>query len=252
MAIHEGYDKLNTIKKLEDPWEGKTGIEVEDFICRRLDSAVSSFDFDQPNSALVGYNAEGKEVSRTTVINSTPTYVPKIEIVNLRINSNNNDIKTAGNINLNQPSIVKFEVGIRLTVEYEILGKYYYSTTPQSVKFSLGDQSITKTRVIPNAQSNIDAIQYVDITDLFKVGISNGTLSASCVIEDQESSSSYSGKLNIKKIILSYENKGYVESKVASFNIYGLDTDEISASRTQPLDISKIPERITAKVLEEE
>jgi hypothetical protein len=231
MAIHEGYDKLNTIKKLEDPWEGKTGIEVEDFICRRLDSAVSSFDFDQPNSALVGYNAEGKEISRTTVINSTPTYVPKIEIVNLRINSNNNDIKTGENINLNQPSIVKFEVGIRFTVEYEVLGKFYYSTTPQSVKFNLGNQSIIKNRVIPNSQANLDAIQYVDITDLFKVGISNGTLSASCAIEDQEVSSSYSGKLNIKKITLSYTNKGYVEGKVASFNVSGLTSSEVSEYR---------------------
>ena len=52
MAIHEGYDQLNTIKLIEHPWEGKSGIEVEDFICRRLDSAVSSFDFDQPNSEI--------------------------------------------------------------------------------------------------------------------------------------------------------------------------------------------------------
>ena len=231
MAIHEGYDQLNTITGLDVAWEGKTGVEVEDFICRRLGSSVSNFVFDQSSSALVGYNAEGTEVCSTTVINSTPTYVPKLEIVNLRINSNNNDIKTGENVNLNQPAIVKFEVGIRFTVEYEVLGKFYYSTTPQSVKFSLGNQSITKNRVIPNSQANLDAIQYVDITDLFKVGISNGTLSASCAIEDQEVSSSYSGKLNIKKITLSYTNKGYVEGKVASFNVSGLTSSEVSEYR---------------------
>lgn len=231
MAIHEGYDQLNTIKLIQDPWEGKSGIEVEDFICRRLDSSVSSFDFDQPNSALVGYNAEGKEVSRTTVINSTPIYVPKLEIASLRINSNNSDIKTGENVNLNQPSIVKFEVGIKFTVEYEVLGKYYYSTIPQTLKFDLGGQSITKTRVIPNSQTNLDVIQYIDITDLFNVGVSKGTLTASCTIIDQSTSSSYAGSLNIKKINLSYTNKGYVEGTTASFNISGLTYSEVSEYR---------------------
>lgn len=231
MAIHEGYDQLNTIKLITDPWEGKSGMEVEDFICRRLDSSVSSFDFDQPNSALVGYNAEGKEVSRTTVINSTPIYVPKLEIASLRINSNNSDIKTGENVNLNQPSIVKFEVGIKFTVEYEVLGRYYYSTTPQTIKFDLGGQSITKTRVIPNSQTNLDVIQYIDITDLFNVGVSKGTLTASCTILDQTSSSSYAGSLNIKKINLSYTDKGYVEGTTASFNISGLTSSEVSEYR---------------------
>ena len=231
MAIHEGYDQLNTIKLITDPWEGKSGMEVEDFICRRLDSSVSSFDFDQPNSALVGYNAEGKEVSRTTVINSTPIYVPKLEIASLRINSNNSDIKTGENVNLNQPSIVKFEVGIKFTVEYEVLGRYYHSTTPQTIKFDLGGQSITKTRVIPNSQTNLDVIQYIDITDLFNVGVSKGTLTASCTILDQTASSSYAGSLNIKKINLSYTDKGYVEGTTASFNISGLTSSEVSEYR---------------------
>ena len=231
MAIHEGYDQLNTIKTLEDQWEGKSGIEVEDFICRRLHSSVASFDFDQPNSALVGYNSEGQEVSRTTVINSTPIYVPKLEIASLRINSNNSDIKTGENVNLNQPSIVKFEVGIKFTVEYEVLGRYYNSTTPQTIKFDLGGQSITKTRVIPNSQTNLDVIQYIDITDLFNVGVSKGTLTASCNIADQTASSSYAGSLNIKKINLSYTNKGYVEGTTASFNISGLTSSEVSEYR---------------------
>ena len=231
MAIHEGYDQLNTITGLDVAWEGKTGLEVEDFISRRLGSSVSNFVFDQSSSALVGYNAEGAEVCSTTVINSTPVYVPKLEIASLRINSNNSDIKTGENINLNQPSIVKFEVGIRFTIEYEVLGKYYYSTTPQSIKFELGGQSITKTRIIPNSQTNLDAIQYIDITDLFKVGVSRGTLTASCTIIDQEVSSSYAGSLNIKKINLSYTNKGYVEGTTASFNVSGITSSEVSEYR---------------------
>jgi hypothetical protein len=79
---------------------------------------------------LTCYNSDGEEICKTTVINATPNYVPEIEIVNLRINSNNDSLKTGESIELNQPAIVKMEVGIRLVVKYDILGKTYYGIDP--------------------------------------------------------------------------------------------------------------------------
>lgn len=237
MAIHDGYDKINTITGLDVKWEGKTGMEVEDFISRRLQKSVSSFVFYQnEDSTLKGYNAEGEEVCSTQVINATPIYVPKLEIVSIRINSNNNDLQTGQNIELNQPSIKKIEVGIKFTVEYEILGKYYYGISPQSIQFSLGTQTITKTRIVPNSQSDVDAVQFVDVTDLFTVGILEGTLSAGCVIDDQSAVASYSGYVTVKKIIISYTNKGYIEGNVVSFNITGLISSEASKYQLVYLD----------------
>jgi hypothetical protein len=87
---------------------------------------------------LIGYNSDNEVVTSATVINATPNYVPDIEIVNLRINSNNNSLKTGEAIELNQPSIMKVEAGIRLKVTYDILGKTYYSIDPQKVEFALG------------------------------------------------------------------------------------------------------------------
>ena len=235
MAILDNV--IDKIQDLETPWEGKTGEQVEDFISRQMKNTVTRFEFDQSSSTLNGYNSfDSDPITTATVVNATPIYIPKLEIINVRINSNNNDLKTGQNIELNQPSIKKIEVGIRFTVEYEILGKYYYGISPQAVKFSLGGQTFTKDRVIPNSQSDLEAIQYVDVTSLFNSGVSEGTLSASCAINDQIAEASYGGKVTVKKIIISYTNKGYVEGNVVSFNISGLLSSEISSYRLIYLD----------------
>lgn len=239
MAIHD--DLIDKIQDLSEPWEGKTGKQVEDFISRQLqdykDKAVVNFEFRQnEDSTLFGFNSKGEEVCRTQVVNATPIYVPEMEIVHIRVNSSNNDLQTGQDINLNQPSIKKIEVGLKFIVKYEILGKNYYAISPQAVKFSLGGQTYTKNRVIPNSQSDLEAIQYVDITSLFNSGVSEGTLTASCTIGDQIAEVSYGGKVNVKKIILSYTNKGYIEGKVASFNISGLSSAETTSYRLVYLD----------------
>ena len=246
MATYEGYDKINTITGLDIPWEGKTGKEVEDFISRQIKKSVTRFEFDQSSSTLSGYNDfDSNPITQTTVVNATPIYVPKLEIVNVRINSNNNDLKTGQDIELNQPSIKKIEVGIKFTVEYEILGKYYYGISPQTIKFSLGGETFTKNGVVPNSQSDLEAIQYIDITKLFNSGISEGTLSASCTINDQISEDYYKGKVTVKKIIINYTNKGYIEGNIVSFNISGLLSSETSSYRLIYLDNgSSVPKQI--------
>lgn len=238
MAIHESL--IDKIKDLSDPWEGKSGEQVEDFISRKLkdaeDNSIARFEFVQSDdSTLYGYNVHGEIISETQVVNATPEYVPQLEIVSIRINSNNNDLKTGQSIELNQPSIKKIEVGLKFVVTYEILGKYYYAISPQQIKFSLGNKTFQE-RVVPNSQSDLEAVQFIDITQLFDSGILNGTLNASCVIGEQMSESIYSGTVTVKKINLSYTNKGYVEGTVVSFNISGLTTSEISSYRLVYLD----------------
>lgn len=238
MAI---YDSVNTIKTLEDSWENKTGREVEDFITRQFknseDKSIARFEFFQAdNSTLRGYNVHGEEVCSTQVINATPIYVPELEIVNIRINSNNNDVKTGQNIELNQPAIKKIEVGVKFVVKYEILGTHYYAISPQAIQFHLGGKSITKDRIVPNAKTDIDAIQYIDITDLFTQGILSESLTATCSIGDQSVESAYLGEITVKKITLEYINKGYIEGTSVSFNISGLTSSEISKYRLVYLD----------------
>ena len=232
MAIHNlNYNKITASNNpiSEGQWQDATGLEVEDFVSQSLAKSVTTFDFSPATSKLVGYNAEGNIVSETTVVNSTPTYVPELEIVNIRINSNNNDLKDTQNIELNYPSLDKIEVGVRFLVKYEILGNYYYSITPQTLQVKLGNNTSIITGVKPNAQSEIDFVQYVDITDLVKGlgrGVSNGTLTASCTLSDQYVESSYKGKITIKRITLSYSNKSYVEGTTVSFDISGIESSE--------------------------
>lgn len=226
MAILDNV--IDKIQDLNTSWEGKTGEQVEDFICRRLQNSISNFSFSNETSELTGYNSEGKELCKVTVINATPSYIPEIEIVNLRINSNNSNLKVGEAIELNQPSIFKVEAGIRLIIKYDILGKTYYGIDPQKVEFTLGNQTYVDNKVVPNSASSLDAIQYIDITELFKEGISNGTLTASCATKDYTDSDSYEGTITLRKIIIKYNNKGYIEGKTMSFNISGLSSQDAS------------------------
>ena len=225
--ITDGVDKPLT----NGQWQDATGLEVEDFVSSRLQKSIATFSFSNETSELTGYNSDGEEVCRTTVINATPNYVPEIEIVNLRINSNNNSLKNGENIDLNQPSIIKVEAGIRLKVSYDILGKTYYGIDPQKVEFTLGKQTIVVDRVTPNDASDLEAVKYVDITSLFQEGIYNGTLTASCATKDYEDSDSYDGLITLRKIVLSYTNKGYIEGKIMTFNIAGLSSNDLSKFR---------------------
>lgn len=208
-------------------WQDATGLEVEDFVSSRLQQAIASFSFNNETSMLTGYNSDGEQICETTVINATPNYIPEIELVNLRINSNNYDLKT-GSIDLNQPSIVKVEAGIKLVVKYDILGKTYYGIDPQKVEFTLGSQTFIADRVIPNKASDLDVVQFIDITELFQTGITNKTLTASCTTKDYTDSDSYDGSITLRKIEISYTNKGYVEGKTMSFNISGIDSGDLS------------------------
>jgi hypothetical protein len=162
MAIHNLITNkiTNGVNKplTNGSWENASGLEVEDFISSRLQKAIANFSFSNETSELTGYNSDGEELCKVTVINATPSYIPEIEIVNLRINSNNNSLKTGEAIELNQPSIVKVEAGIKLIVKYDILGKTYYGIDPQTVTFTLGNQTFTQDKVIPNMASDLDAI----------------------------------------------------------------------------------------------
>jgi hypothetical protein len=62
MAIHEGYDKINRITGLDIPWEGKTGVEVEDFISRRLKNPLGSV-IEYSNETLSIKNPEGEVIA---------------------------------------------------------------------------------------------------------------------------------------------------------------------------------------------
>ena len=240
MAIHNLISNKilidSTGKELERPiaegtWQDASGLEVEDFISSRLQKAVSKLSFVNETSELISYNADGDELDRVTVINATPNYVPNIELVNLRINSNNNSLKVGEDIELNYPSISRVEAGIRLTVTYDILGKTYYSIDPQKVEFTLGNKTLPINRVIPNAASDPEAIHYIDITELFQDSIFNGTLSVSCATKDYSDSDSYEGTIFIRKIVISYTNKGYIEGNLMSFNVSGLNASEASKFR---------------------
>jgi len=71
MAIHEGYDRINTITGLNVPWEGKTGIEVEDFISRNL---ITGGTYDATSEKLSLIKGDESTIDITVSV-QTPTYI---------------------------------------------------------------------------------------------------------------------------------------------------------------------------------
>ena len=107
MAIHENL--IDKITALSDSWEGKTGKQVEDFICRRLDQPLGST-ITYANETLTLYNPEGKEVASGKVTVVPPNYNTLISFPQLVISGNVNE----GNVELNYTSTSTFEAGINV------------------------------------------------------------------------------------------------------------------------------------------
>ena len=78
MAIHEGYEQINTITGLDIPWEGKTGMEVEDFISRRLKNPIGN-NITYENSVLTIYNPEGDPIAQGNVTVVPPNYTTELQ-----------------------------------------------------------------------------------------------------------------------------------------------------------------------------
>ena len=162
MAIHENL--IDKITALSDSWEGKTGEQVEDFICRRLDQPLGST-ITYANETLTLYNPEGKEVASGKVTVVPPNYNTVISFPQLVVSGNVNE----GNVELNYTSTSTFEAGINVKTYYESSGQIYNLSNKVSVTFYIEgttDQLIVND-IIPNKDTD-DTLQFVDITPLFQ------------------------------------------------------------------------------------
>ena len=217
MAIHENLiDKINA---LSDSWEGKTGEQVEDFICRRLSQPIgSTIVYENPTLKL--YNPEGDVIAQGEVTVVPPTYNTTIAFTQLRVNG----VPNEGNIELNYKSSDTFEAGINVKTYYESAGKIYNLSNKVSVTFYIDgttDQLIVND-IIPNKDTD-DSLQYVDITPLLQKNLQGKSISATVTAHGETDTQTYPGTVTIHKIELSTSST-YVDNKTVVFNITGLSS----------------------------
>ena len=219
MAIHEGYDQLNTIKELETEWDGKTGKEVEDFICRRLKNPLGE-NITYENSILTIYNPEGEAIAQGNVTVVPPNYTTELQFSQLLVN---NQIKE-NDVEVNYTESTIFKAGINIKTFYESTGNFYDLSSKVSITFYIEgttDQLIVDN-VSPNKRDD-DSLQFMDITSLFQTNRQGATLKATVTANNKTSTVEFPGKITIHKIDLSTSST-HVADKTVVFDIKGLNS----------------------------
>ena len=219
MAIHEGYDKINTITGLDVFWEGKTGAEVEDFISRRLRNPLGSV-IEYANETLSIKNPEGEVIASGQVTVVPPNYNTEITFPQLVVNGSPKE----SNVEVNYTESTTFEAGINVKTFYESSGKFYDLSNRVTVTFYIEgttDQLIVNN-IVPNKRED-DSLQYIDITPLFQKNRQGARVKATITANEKFSEFTYPGAITIHKIELSTASTHVADKKVV-FDIKGLSS----------------------------
>lgn len=219
MAIHDGYDKLNTITGIDVPWEGKTGMEVEDFISRRLQKPLGSA-ITYEDETLTIYNPEGEPIASGLVSVVPPNYNTEILFSQLKVNG---EPKTE-NVTVNYTETTTFVAGINVKTYYEASGKIYNLSNKVSVTFYIEgttDQLIVNN-IVPNKLDD-DTLQFIDITPLFQKNLQGAKVKATVSANGKTGDDTYPGAITVHKIEISTSSTHVADQKVV-FDIVGLDS----------------------------
>lgn len=222
MAIHEGYDKINTITGLDIPWEKKTGVEVEDFISRRLAQPIGET-IKYSGETLEIFNTEGTKVIASGKVTMVPPhYFTEILFPQLIVNG---DTYT-NNVEINYTSTSTFVAGINVKTYYESSGNFYNLSNKVKITFYIDgttDQLIVDN-IVPNRNTD-DTLQYIDITPLFQKNLQGAVIKATVTANGETSTAQFAekGTVTVHKIELSTTST-YVDNKTVVFNISGLKT----------------------------
>ena len=219
MAIHGDYEQINTITGLDVAWEGKTGIEVEDFLCRRLQKPLGS-NITYENSILTIYNPEGDPIAQGNVTVVPPNYTTELKFTQLLVNG----VSKENDVEVNYTETTKFKAGINVKTFYESTGNFYDLASKVSVKFFI--EGTTEQLIVDNISPNKredDSLQYVDITPLFQSNMQGATLKATVTANNKTSTVEFVGKITVHKIELSTSST-HVANKKVVFNIKGLNS----------------------------
>ncbi len=219
MAIHEGYEQINTITGLDVSWEGKTGMEVEDFISRRLKNPLGN-NITYENSVLTIYNPEGDPIAQGNVTVVPPNYTTELQFPQIVVNGNTKE----GDVEVNYTESLIFRAGINVKTFYESTGNFYDLSSKVSITFYIEgttDQLIVDN-ISPNKRED-DSLQFIDITPLFQTNRQGATLKATVTANSKTSTVDFPGKITIHKIELSTSST-HVADKTVIFDIKGLNS----------------------------
>lgn len=238
------FDDLpNQIKDLETEWDQHSGMEVEDFITRRIESVegqdITSASYNAQTGILSIIKENGEKVE-TEVSVIPPTYSYGIMVYGVMLDNNPEKIYTAanGSLLMQYNSDKNIKVGIAM---------YAVATTsvttdrigPFNVKISYGSQSGTFrvanikydqciidsstgkiTGVNVSQEEIINTLAWIDVTSLFTKTQSSKKITAQ-VIDDPDVQDTLDLSITTEVITLNYSGEIVVSNNLASFSLTG-------------------------------
>ena len=236
-------DLPNKIENLETEWDQHSGMEVEDFITRRIENVegqdITNAEYN-PETGILSIIKKNGEKVETEVSVVPPTYSYGIMVYGVMLDNDEDKIYTAanGSLLMQYNSDKNVKVGIAMyaisttTVTVDRIG-------PFNVKISYGSQSgtfrvanikyeqcitdpstgeITGINVSPEEIK--DTLAWIDITSLFTKTQSSKKITAQ-VVDDPDVTDTLELSITTEVITLNYTGEIVVTNNLASFSLTG-------------------------------
>lgn len=213
----------NKIENLETEWDQHSGMEVEDFITRNLESLdkadVKSIQFDSASQKLTLYNKDEREIASTEVSIAEPIYNHSIEISKVYIDDQN--VTNNNSIVCKLGSKVELGVLYKFTAENPLTGQINYVSGKQNLSIKLPNGSYTQLEegITSKAEEQkIDITKYITSTIVGVISLrvtTNANISSDIkTVED-----STDKQIAVLNPTLQFTGNNYIVNRICPFEI---------------------------------
>lgn len=246
MAIHEGFYNsiLNAQDPFKEPWESKSGMEVEDFITRNL---IVDGNYDGTSEVLALTKADGSTIDIPVSV-QTPQYLYGIILYGVRLDGT---VYNGSEMLMQYRDGRKVELGIAIQSVADRSGTQSTVNKPFDVTIKFNNQNVVKQVYpisheyfvieggglrlnIPEGVNAEDVVVWIDVTELFKKSFKNRTFEASFRQMNQETNTmvTYSNSL-ATSITNEVINLTYLGEVVVHNNYIQIQFDPSSTDTSQ-------------------
>lgn len=236
----------NQITDLNTEWDGHSGMEVEDFISRNIETldnnVITSGTYEDETLKLLKKDGTTVDVHITV---QEPTYSYGIFIYGLRVNGGAPILRGQSLQTIQYVDSKKYELGIALyatadtsirqdrvgpfsvRIRYGSSNTYTYSVNNISYTyFNLDDSGKVSGLNIPEGEKAEEVVKWIDVKEIFEFSQENAYISAT-IVNDKETANTgvltdtFTTPITTQVISLAYTGNVVVNSNVATFTLTG-------------------------------
>lgn len=239
-------DLPNKIQDISTEWNGHSGMEVEDYITRNIETLdnniIDSGSYE--DQILKLHKKDGSSVDIPVTVQE-PTYAYGIYIYGLRIDGGSPILRDQGLQTIQYVATKKYELGIAMyatadtsirqdrvgpfsvKIKYGNSNTYTYSVNNISYKyFNLDDSGKVSGLNIPEEEDVNNIVKWIDVKDIFSSSQDSAYITAT-IQNDKETANQqvltdqFTTPLTVQVISLAYKGDIVLNSNVATFALTG-------------------------------